>query len=69
MLTIQVTDKRKFRKVSEVDLSDASKRMRNNAFDGDVIIHLTNEELTFSGQHGANDWQEDYGFIVVEDKD
>lgn len=66
MLTIKVTDKIKFRKVSEVDLSDASKTMRNNSFDGDVMIHLKNDELTFSGQHGANDWEEDYGFVVVE---
>ena len=69
MLTIQVTDKRKFKKVSEVDLSDASKTMRNNSFDGDVMLHLATEELTFSGQHGANDWEEDYGFIVLEKKE
>lgn len=66
MLTIKVTDKRKYRKIEEIDLSGASKTMRNNAFDGDVTIQTRAGEKTWSGQHGSKDWEDEFGFVVVE---
>lgn len=67
MLITKITNEEKFNQVSDVDLSGASKSIWRGSFDGHVYIQLENgEEIESDGQHGINDWQEDFGFVVIE---
>jgi hypothetical protein len=67
MLKAKITNQEKFKKVSEVDLSSAGKSIYNGAFDGNVLLILEDgTEVEADGQHGANDWKEEFGFIVEE---
>lgn len=68
MLTTQVTNQEKFNQVSEVSFESASKSIWRNSFNGHVYIQLTNgEEIESDGQHSIKDWEEEFGFIVVEE--
>jgi hypothetical protein len=49
-------------KVREVEL-DLSKM--SNSFRGDVSIETDEGWKTFSGEHGADDYLEDYGFVIA----
>lgn len=69
MLVTKITDKRKFNKISEVDFSGASRSIWRGFFDGNVYIQLKNgEEIKSDGQHGVNDWEEEFGFVVIENE-
>lgn len=67
MLQIRITNQEKFNKVSNVDLSCSSETIYRNSFDGNVLIQLeSGKELEFDGQHGVNDFESDYGFVIDE---
>ena len=67
MLSIEITNKEKFNKVYDVDLSSASKSIYRGGFDGHVSIELiSGESIESTGEHSATSWEEEYGFIVVE---
>lgn len=67
MLEVKITNQENFNKVSDVDFSQCSESILRNSFDGNINIQLENgKEIESTGQHGVNDWNEDFGFIVVE---
>lgn len=67
MLSIKVTDEKKFKKVIDVDLSNAGKSIYRGAFDGNILVQLKKgEEIESDGQHGVYDWEDEYGFIIIE---
>jgi hypothetical protein len=67
MLEIKITNKEKFKQVSTVDLSGAGKYIFQGAFNGNVCVYLENgETIESDGEHGANDWNQEFGFIVIE---
>lgn len=67
MLLVKITNQEKFNQVSSVDLSYASKSIYNGSFDGNVEIQLKDNSTHVSdGQHGVNDWNDEFGFVVVE---
>ena len=51
-------------KVREVEL-DLSKM--SNSFRGDVSIETAEGWKTISGEHGASDYLEDYGFVIAHE--
>lgn len=66
MLNIKITDKRKCRKVSHVEIS-GSNYLYKNTFTGTVYIELKNKEsIVSTGEHGTHDWVDEFGFIIVE---
>jgi len=67
MLVYKITNQEKFNQVSDVDLSGASKSIWRGSFNGNVYIQLEGgEEIESDGQHGVNDWEAEYGFVIVE---
>lgn len=66
MLTYKITDENKFKNVSLVEI-DGSKGIYNNSFDGDVTIINNKKENTYSGEHGVRDYEDEYGFIIVQE--
>ena len=67
MLEAKVTNQAKFSKVSDVDFSGASRSIFRGQFDGNVMIQFTDgHEQEWDGEFGVTDFEEDYGFIVVE---
>ena len=58
-MTIKVTNPEAYAKVKSVEIE----KQRNSY---DVCIELNDREtLIFSGEHGAHDYEESYGFILV----
>jgi hypothetical protein len=50
-------------KVVDVELD-----FHKGGMNGDVAIEVEGEgEKCFSGEHGAHDYEEDYGFIIVSE--
>ncbi len=69
MLVAKITNEEKFNQVSDVDFSGASKSIWRGSFDGHVYIQLASgEEIESDGQHGVNDWEEEFGFVVIENE-
>lgn len=69
MLVTKITNEKKFKKVSDVDFSGASKSIWKGSFDGHVYIQLKNgQEIESDGQHGVNDWEQEFGFVVIENE-
>ncbi len=68
MLVVKIVDQKKFDKVSEVEFIGRS--IFRGAFTATVcIIMKDHEELEFYGEHGVNDWVDDFGFVVIEIED
>ena len=65
-INYKVTNADLFNSVGEVDLNLKSYERH---FEGDVSIEINNGEgwKTFSGQHGANDYVDEYGFQIVKE--
>ena len=42
-------------------------KYRDAYFQGDVSIEVNGERKTISGQHAANDYEDDYGFQIVKE--
>ena len=65
----KVTDKRKFRKVSFVDTSmlrtSQCPRTGNVTGEGTITISANDADKNYTGQHGANDYAEEFGFILT----
>ena len=40
-------------------------KYRDAYFQGDVSIEVNGERKTISGQHAANDYEDDYGFQII----
>jgi hypothetical protein len=58
-MTYEVTNQEAFSKVKSVEI-----QKHRNSYD--VCIDLNNREtLIFSGEHGAHDYEELYGFVLV----
>ena len=58
-MTYQVTNTEAFAQVKSVEIE----KQRNSY---DVCIELNDREtLIFSGEHGAHDYEETYGFVLV----
>lgn len=65
MLSIKITDQKKYEQIYNVDLSDCSDTIRKGQFDGDITIELNNGTyLTYSGDHGVYDFEKEFGFII-----
>jgi len=71
-ITYKVTNADLFNSVDDVELNLTSsvcilyKGLREQCFQGDVSIEVNGEWKTISGQHGANDYADDYGFEIVK---
>jgi len=63
-INYKVTNADLFNSVGEVDLNLKSYERH---FEGDVSIEINGEWKTISGQHGANDYEDDYGFKIVKE--
>ena len=74
-ITYKVVNADLFNSVDEVELNLKSYggtpyfNYRDAYFEGDVSIEINNGEgwKTFSGQHNANDYEDDYGFQIVKE--
>ena len=62
--SIKITNEELYNeKVVDVDLD-----FYKGGMNGDVAIEVEGEvERCFTGEHGANDYEEDYGFIIVSE--
>ena len=73
IVTYKVTNADLFNSVDDVEFDLTSKggtykfKYRDAYFQGDVSIEVNGEWKTISGQHGANDYADDYGFKIVKE--
>jgi len=71
-ITYKVVNPELFKSVDEVDLDLKSCggthyfNYRDAYFKGDVSIEVSGDRKTITGQHGANDYVEDFGFKIVK---
>ncbi len=63
IVTYKVTNANLFNSVDDIELNLKSYERH---FQGDVCIEIDGEKKTISGQHGANDYEDDYGFQIVK---
>ena len=63
-INYKVTNADLFNSVDEVDLNLKSYERH---FEGDVSIEINGEWKTISGDHGANDYVDEYGFQIVKE--
>jgi hypothetical protein len=69
----KVTNANLFNSVDDVELNLKSQggtykfKYRDAYFQGDVSIEVDGQWKTISGQHGANDYADDYGFQIVKE--
>ena len=72
IVTYKVTNADLFNSVDDVEFDLTSKggtykfKYRDAYFEGDVFIEINGERKVISGQHGANDYADDYGFEIVK---
>jgi len=70
-ITYKVVNADLFNSVDDVEFDLTSKggtykfKYRDAYFQGDVSIEVNGQWKTISGQHGANDYADDYGFEIV----
>lgn len=65
IVTYKVVNADLFNSVDDVELNLTSSERH---FEGDVSIEVNGGEWkTISGQHGANDYVDDYGFQIVKE--
>ena len=72
-ITYKVVNADLFNSVDEVELNLKSYggtsyfKYRDAYFQGDVSIETDEGWKTFSGEHGANDYEDEYGFQIVKE--
>jgi len=72
-ITYKVTNADLFNSVDDVEFDLTSQGgtykfgYRDAYFQGDISIELNGEKKTISGQHGANDYEDDFGFQIVKE--
>jgi hypothetical protein len=72
IVTYKVTNANLFNSVDDVEFDLTSKggtykfKYRDAHFEGDVCIYMDGKRKVISGQHGANDYADDYGFEIVK---
>ncbi len=66
MLSIQIKNQEKFNQVKDVDFSQCSNTVNKNSFDGYLTIELEGGDYWSQGQHHVSDFEEDFGFKVVQ---
>ena len=72
-VTFKVTNADLFNSVDDVEFNLTSHggthyfNYRDAHFNGDVSIEVNGEKKTISGQHGANDYEDEYGFQIVKE--
>ena len=70
-VTYKVVNADLFNSVDDVEFDLTAKggtykfKYRDAYFQGDVSIEIDGQWKTISGQHGANDYADDYGFEIV----
>lgn len=62
MVTIKVTNEEKYADVFEVNTSQLSHSQ--GIYRGSISIDTANDKFLWTGEHGCNDYEEDYGFIL-----
>lgn len=73
IVTYKVVNADLFNSVDDVEFDLTSKggtykfKYRDAYFQGDVSIEVNGERKTISGQHAANDYEDDYGFQIVKE--
>jgi hypothetical protein len=73
LINYKVTNADLFNSVDDVELNLKSQggtykfKYRDAHFNGDVSLEINGEWKTFSGQHGSNDFEDDYGFQIVKE--
>ena len=71
-INYKVTNADLFNSVDDVEFDLTSHggtykfKYRDAYFQGDVSIEINGEKKTISGQHGANDYADEYGFEIVK---
>ena len=67
--TIKVTNEEKFNAlVYDVDTSELS-QINNGMCEGNLLITLNGQpNMDVDGQHGANDYQNEFGFILISNE-
>lgn len=71
-ITYEILNPELFNSVDEVEFNLTSQggtykfKYRDAHFNGDVSIEINGEWKTISGQHGANDYADEYGFEIVK---
>ena len=79
MATLKVTDEEKYNNnLDSLDID--SLEFRGNSFHGSIEITMTNSfyetlneenkkglSKVYSGEFGARDFEEDFGFVIIED--
>jgi len=72
-INYKVTNADLFNSVDDVEFDLTSQggtykfKYQDAYFKGDVSIEINGEWKTISGQHGANDYADDYGFQIVKE--
>jgi len=72
-ITYKVTNADLFNSVDDVEFDLTAKggtykfKYRDAYFQGDVSIEVNGERKTISGQHSANDYEDEYGFQIVKE--
>jgi len=64
IVTYKVTNTDLFNSVDDVELNLTSSERH---FQGDVCIEINGERKTITGQHGSNEYSDEYGFEIVSD--
>ena len=63
-ITYKVNNANLFNSVDDVEFNLKSYERH---FQGDVSIEVDGQWKTISGQHGANDYEDEYGFKIVKE--
>ena len=72
-INYKVTNADLFNSVDDVEFDLTSQggtykfKYQDAYFKGDVSIEINGERKVISGQHGANDYEDDYGFQIVNE--
>ena len=75
MISYKVTNDKKFRKVEDIDTSLLTggymyNNPANTYFSGTLMISVDGgKHHIITGQHSANDYQDDYGFVLTFTED
>lgn len=71
MITYKITDQAKFEEANIVDVdTDDLKPLSNGAFKGTLSVEIEDEPIDanrFWGEHGARDYEDMYGFELIEE--
>ena len=70
MITYKVTNQAKFDKANVVDVDTDGMTHSNGVFRGHLSIEIEGrpiDETWYQGEHGANDYEDHYGFVLVSE--